>query len=133
MVLLDYLLVNEDRHFNNFGIIRDANTLKWLDVAPIFDSGESLNNFNIENVTNEEGRFFSEFWPFETFLDHIHNINRFNMRKLMWIPREFAKLLYRYQKVTGMTSEEIENKKKLLISRINNVRKRQKEAKKCKK
>ena len=135
MVLLDYLLVNEDRHFNNFGIIRDADTLKWLDVAPIFDSGESLNNFNydIDNIDNELGRFFSEFWPFKTFLNHIRDINRFNMRKLRWVPREFGKLLYRYQKITGMTSEEIESKKKLLISRINNVKKKQKEAKKCKK
>ena len=35
MYILDFLIMNEDRHLNNFGIIRDVNTLKWLDVAPI--------------------------------------------------------------------------------------------------
>ena len=39
MYILDYIIMNEDRHLNNFGIIRDVNTLKWLDVAPIFDNG----------------------------------------------------------------------------------------------
>ena len=43
MYILDFLIMTEDRHLNNFGIIRDVNTLKWLDVAPIFDNGQSLN------------------------------------------------------------------------------------------
>ena len=42
MIVLDYITANEDRHFNNFGIIRDANTLEWTGAAPIFDSGTSL-------------------------------------------------------------------------------------------
>lgn len=42
MILLDYIILNEDRHFRNFGMIRDANTGKWLKPAPIFDSGSSL-------------------------------------------------------------------------------------------
>lgn len=42
MIVLDYLIVNEDRHQNNFGVIRDANTLKWIGAAPIYDSGTSL-------------------------------------------------------------------------------------------
>ena len=40
--MLDYLIANEDRHQNNFGLIRNANTLEWLGAAPIFDSGSSL-------------------------------------------------------------------------------------------
>ena len=43
MILLDYLIMNVDRHLNNLGIIRDVNTLRWLRVAPIFDSGEAMN------------------------------------------------------------------------------------------
>ena len=43
MFILDYLILNEDRHLNNFGIIRDVNTLKWLNVSPIFDNGQSFN------------------------------------------------------------------------------------------
>lgn len=42
MIVLDYLIANEDRHLNNFGAIRDAKTLAWFGMAPIFDSGSSL-------------------------------------------------------------------------------------------
>lgn len=42
MIVLDYIIANEDRHLNNFGLIRNAETLEWVGVAPIFDSGSSL-------------------------------------------------------------------------------------------
>ena len=42
MLVLDYLIVNEDRHQNNFGVIRNADTLEYLGAAPIYDSGTSL-------------------------------------------------------------------------------------------
>ena len=42
MIVLDYIIANEDRHQNNFGLLRDANTLEWLGASPIFDSGSSL-------------------------------------------------------------------------------------------
>ncbi len=37
MMVLDYLIANEDRHQNNFGAIRRADTLQYLGAAPIFD------------------------------------------------------------------------------------------------
>ena len=42
MIVLDFLIGNEDRHFNNFGLIRNAVTLEWIGVVPIFDCGTSL-------------------------------------------------------------------------------------------
>lgn len=42
MLVLDYLIANEDRHFNNFGLLRNPDTLEWLGSAPIYDSGSSL-------------------------------------------------------------------------------------------
>lgn len=42
MIVLDYLIVNEDRHQNNFGVIRHAETLEFIGAAPIYDSGTSL-------------------------------------------------------------------------------------------
>jgi hypothetical protein len=42
MLSVDYLISNEDRHFNNFGVIRNAETLEWIDFAPIFDCGTSM-------------------------------------------------------------------------------------------
>ncbi len=42
MLVVDFLIANEDRHFNNFGAIRDAETLKYLKFAPIFDNGTAF-------------------------------------------------------------------------------------------
>lgn len=42
MLVLDFLICNEDRHYNNFGLVRNAVTLEWEGVAPVFDCGTSL-------------------------------------------------------------------------------------------
>jgi hypothetical protein len=42
MLTVDYIISNEDRHWGNFGFVRDANTLEWKGFSPIFDSGTSL-------------------------------------------------------------------------------------------
>ena len=42
MIVCDYILANYDRHYRNFGAIRNVETLIWERVAPIFDSGSSL-------------------------------------------------------------------------------------------
>lgn len=47
MFILDYIMLNEDRHLNNFGVIRDVKTLEWKQICPIFDTGRSMNT----NVT----------------------------------------------------------------------------------
>ncbi len=41
MIVLDYIIANEDRHLNNFGLLRNAETLEWYGFAPIYDSGSS--------------------------------------------------------------------------------------------
>ncbi|KAB8289147.1 protein kinase [Bifidobacterium ramosum] len=40
-LLVDYLMRNIDRHYNNFGLIRDVETLA-VRPAPLFDTGASL-------------------------------------------------------------------------------------------
>ncbi len=42
MLAVDHIIANHDRHFNNFGILRDSESLEWRGPAPIFDSGTSL-------------------------------------------------------------------------------------------
>lgn len=42
MIVTDYIMVNVDRHLNNFGIVRDARSLEWLGAAPVYDTGTSL-------------------------------------------------------------------------------------------
>lgn len=49
MIVLDYIIANEDRHLNNFGAIRNAETLEWLGMAPIYDSGSCLGYDKLAN------------------------------------------------------------------------------------
>ncbi|MCL2159133.1 MAG: hypothetical protein FWH48_06985 [Oscillospiraceae bacterium] len=42
ILILDYIVLNEDRHFGNFGMIRSANTGELIRPAPVFDTGSSL-------------------------------------------------------------------------------------------
>ena len=41
-IMADFVLTNTDRHLNNFGVLRDSKTLKFISMAPIFDSGNSM-------------------------------------------------------------------------------------------
>lgn len=41
-ILSDFVITNTDRHYNNFGVLRDSRTLKIIGMAPIFDSGNSM-------------------------------------------------------------------------------------------
>ncbi|MBQ9318710.1 MAG: hypothetical protein IJR82_03690 [Bacilli bacterium] len=89
MYILDFLIMNEDRHLNNFGIIRNVNTLKWIDVAPIFDNGQSLNiDYYDEDELHisDEGRFFYEVIPFDEIIKHIKSIKRIAIDKLNDLP-----------------------------------------------
>ena len=126
MFILDYLLLNEDRHLNNFGIIRDVNTLKWVDLAPIFDNGQSLNILDYtdeELIINGKGRFFYNVDSFETIIPKIRNIKRFDLSKLDGVVEGFDELLHQYQDVSKITDRRINKICTLLLSRINKLKK----------
>ncbi len=42
MLTLDFIIANTDRHFGNFGAVRNAETLEWLGLSPVFDCGTSM-------------------------------------------------------------------------------------------
>lgn len=42
MLTVDFIIANEDRHTNNFGVIRNAETLEYMGMAPVYDNGTSL-------------------------------------------------------------------------------------------
>jgi len=42
MIVVDYIITNSDRHYGNFGAVRNADTLEWIGPAPLFDNGTSL-------------------------------------------------------------------------------------------
>ena len=126
MFILDFLIMNEDRHLNNFGIIRDVNTLKWLKCAPIFDNGQSLNTLYYDE--NElhisgEGRFFYEVKPFDEIIKIVKNLKRIDIDKLNDLPEWFDNLLHQYQNLTNFSDTRI-NKLCIILNRqINKIKK----------
>ena len=95
MLLLDYLIMNVDRHLNNLGVIIDVNTLKWLSVAPIFDSGEAMNIDMLDDntmVINENGRLFNEVVHFDKFLELIRKNRKYDFERLEKVVDEYEKI-----------------------------------------
>lgn len=130
MFILDYIIMNEDRHLNNFGIIRDVNTLAWLDIAPIFDNGQSLNILDYDEegvIINGQGRFFYNVENFDKVIDYIKNIKRFDLSLLDGVVEEFDDLLHKYTDITHMTDRRINKICTLLFSRINKLKRRMNE------
>lgn len=41
-IMMDFILSGRDRHLSNVSILRDADTLKFVRMAPIYDSGKCL-------------------------------------------------------------------------------------------
>ena len=125
MYILDFLIMNEDRHLNNFGIIRDVNTLKWLDVAPIFDNGQSLNILDYDEdeiVTSGQGRLFYELKSFDDIIKVVRNLKRINIKAIEDIPEEFEQLLHKYQSITKMSDKRIYRLCVLLQRQINKLK-----------
>lgn len=55
ILCLDALIYNQDRHFGNFGVLRENKTGKIIAPAPVFDNGLSLFNYGmIDNLRNLE-------------------------------------------------------------------------------
>lgn len=112
MFMLDYIMLNEDRHLNNFGVIRDVQTLKWISVCPIFDTGRSMNT----NVTYTywdfklgEVKFFSpNLIPCEILTDIFTvSISNSQIQKLKDLPTYYEELLKQHKEYTNLTDEQV--------------------------
>ncbi len=93
MIICDFILANKDRHFNNFGVIRNVDTLEFERVAPIFDNGCSL-------WFDENDMYIGEFFltkPFEEYektqVSLVKNLNWLDMSKLDGFIEEVKEVL----------------------------------------
>ncbi|WP_286155529.1 hypothetical protein [Thomasclavelia cocleata] len=90
-------MANENRHLGNFGVIRDVESLQWVAICPIFDTGRSLNNkYWLDEIVDM--RFFTNhFVNSETVKQFIdYPINDMVIKKLYQVPIYFKKLLDKY-------------------------------------
>lgn len=111
MIVVDYLLMNEDRHTRNFGIIRNVNTLQWEKVAPIYDTGQSMNTqreFLDFNFTHGSGKLFSNTnYDFDKMLSLISDFTRFNVDCLCDVAEEWAMLLQEWKSLIKMDDTKV--------------------------
>ena len=93
MIICDFILANKDRHFNNFGVIRNVETLKFEKAAPLFDNGCSL-------WFDENDMYVGEFFltkPFEEYektqVSLVRNFEWFDIQKLEGFTNEVKEIL----------------------------------------
>lgn len=117
MLTLDFIIVNEDRHLNNFGLIRNAETLEYISVAPIYDNGTSM-WFNTATKSIKAGARDIGSKPFKTnHADQIKLVTDFSwldISKLKGIDEEFAEILE--------TAEHMDTERKDILCRMLNSR-----------
>lgn len=124
MIVCDYILANKDRHFNNFGVIRNVETLEFERVAPIFDNGCSL-------WFDENDMFVGEFFltkPFEEYekkqLNLIKNIDWFDIEKLDGFTFEVKEILLSNKLLSKERIDKIIEQIELRIKIVNELKQR---------
>ena len=116
MIVVDFIIANEDRHLNNFGLVRNANTLEWIDVAPIFDSGSSLGYDKVTPNMDKQSLIVCK--PFKkTYFEQLKLVTSFD-----WI--DFDALKNIDNEILGILNDADENliddaRKQKIISSIN--------------
>ena len=95
MLAFDYLISNSDRHFGNFGAIRDAETLEWIGSAPLFDNGTSLWCGTVNSFINPEADTESVTFRqhHNSQLDLITTFGWFDTTALSDIEKDFNSIL----------------------------------------
>ena len=57
MLVFDAVILNEDRHFGNFGVLRDNHSGKIIAPAPVFDNGLSLLCYGMKDDFDNIGKY----------------------------------------------------------------------------
>ena len=128
MFLLDYLMMNTDRHGQNAGILVDANTNQWISISPIFDTRTGLGCFTktseLETLGNQKNyRLFGQkHLSFESLMERIQNWDRYDFSSLDDMKELFRSVLLSYRTTTGISDERIESLCALLQSRIDRIK-----------
>lgn len=109
-IISDYVLSNVDRHMDNIGILRDADTLKFVRMAPIFDTGRAFGGRGVTPYTEEEidNIEINSFENNETaLLDHVTDRNVFDISKALTSER-ISELYHKDSKaMTGQVKSKI--------------------------
>ncbi|WP_276897486.1 protein kinase [Dialister micraerophilus] len=111
MIISDFVFVNEDRHWGNFGVLRNSETLKIIGLAPIFDNGNSLGYMDLKiksSILNDKSKSFGN--THERELKFVKTLNEewYEIPKFLpeILERNYSKL--KYPKFSKERIKEIE-------------------------
>ena len=126
MFIVDYLMLNTDRHLKNFGIIRNVETLEWERTTPIFDTGQSMECDKYTNEINFSkgiGKFFSNTSKdYEDILKTLgKDIVNIDIHALDGLSGEYRTLLLKYKDKMDINDKRIEKLVEGLNQRINKL------------
>ncbi len=111
MFVVDYLMLNTDRHLKNFGVIRNVNTLEWVRTTPIFDTGQSMEcdkYINEMNFVNGSGKSFTNTKKdYDDILKTIGTIY-IHPKQLDGLCDEYHDLLQQYKDKIDMSDKRID-------------------------
>ena len=94
MALTDFLIGNVDRHLNNFGVLRNTESLEFVTMAPLFDFGNSM-GFGQAEIDNGI-LLFGKIKGFNsTYKKSISNVLDFSLVEVEQLPeRETVESFY---------------------------------------
>ena len=106
-ILTDYLLTNIDRHMDNIGVLRDAKTLKFIRMAPIYDTGRAfacgfVTPYTDDEISNVEVNSFESYE--QDLLKLVRKRDLLNADKLLQDER-LVELLSKDSKASGRAIE----------------------------
>lgn len=108
MLALDFLIANSDRHWGNFGAIRNADTLDWIGTAPIFDCGTAMfhdRSINQKTVANAPAKPFRK--THDEQIKLIEDLSRFDVNKLIGIESFWRELLKKTPNIDEGRKEQL--------------------------
>jgi hypothetical protein len=123
MIVIDFLMVNTDRHFNNFGVVRNAETLEWIGAAPIYDTGTAMWHDELEHMIRPRADVTSK--PFRS--KHAEQIKL--VTDLSWLdigalkdaPEEFSEILKQSQYIDEQRRDALCRALKIRIQMLETI------------
>jgi len=106
MIQTDYILSNRDRHLNNISVLRNAESLQFERMSPLYDTGKSMfvRQYGLKQTEIEDGNINSFYKKEKKMLSLVRNKDLVNYERL-----PSADELYQlYLKDESITQDRIE-------------------------
>lgn len=109
MICLDFLIANEDRHWNNFALLRNSDTLEYMGLAPLYDHEYSMGDLLIFKTRTFKSNPHAQL----KLIDPVHSLSvSKDMIEEIW------DTVYEERGISAENSKNLERVKKALLGRL---------------